>query len=273
MKKHLFRIVLFLVGITLFTSCLKDDPKNNATVYYGYQQIPNINEFMPQGLLKAMYDLDCLHYGDEPPRLVPKAEDSLPHFYIADSIWTIDIVKAPNSHWWQTGADLPVLLGGTQYFEFYEQHKGIAKLHFKSPHLGVFVERSDSDTTYSIVTANPELFINDTIAPAYFKNGNYRKEDFNTVYIMGTAPYFTAYYYEIRDVSWKGQPLNAVIVSGEIDEEQHVIKNLVWGMETMVHYNHTPIVESILQSGSQMCAGDLRILKNYKDTYLGEYQE
>ena len=55
--------------MTLLTSCLKDDPKNNDTVYYGYQQIPNINEFMPQRLLQAFGD-QYLYYGDEPPKIV-----------------------------------------------------------------------------------------------------------------------------------------------------------------------------------------------------------
>ena len=273
MKKHLIRTLVFICGLTLFSSCMKNDPENNPTVYYGYQQIPNINEFMPQRLLKAMDALHCLHYGDEPPRIAPNLEDSIPPAYVADSIYTIKIIKTPNSPWIQSDYSLPNLLGGTQYFEFYEQHKGIAKLNFKSPHYGVFLERSDTDTTYSIVTANPELFINDSIAPAYFKNGNYKKEDFNTVYIMGTKPFFTVYYYEIRDVSWKGQPLNAVIISGEIDEERHVIKNLVWGMETMVLYHHSPIIDNLLQMGQQPNPGDVRILKNYKDASLGEYHE
>lgn len=263
MKKHFFQIFLFLVGITMFTSCMKDDPENNQTVYYGYQQIPNINDFMPHRLLQVMDSLNCLHYGDEPPRIDGS--------FLADSIWTIKIIKTPTSPWLQSGSS--PMVGETQYFKFYEQHKGIAKLQFKSPHFGVFLERSDPDTTYSIVTDNPGYFIDDTIAPVYFKNGNYQKDNFNTVYIIGNAPFFTAYYYEVRDVSWKGQPLNAVIVSGEMDEDQQVIKNLTWGMESMVHYNHTPIVDQILQQGMQMCPGDIRILCNYRDARLEEYHE
>ena len=55
MKKHFFQFFLFLVGMTLFSSCMKDDPENNQTVYYGHQQIPNINEYKPQSLLRAMF--------------------------------------------------------------------------------------------------------------------------------------------------------------------------------------------------------------------------
>jgi len=262
MKKHLFIIVVILCGMATLNSCMKDDPENNATVYYGYQQIPNINDFMPQPLLRLMDSLHCLHYGDEPPRIDGS--------FIADSIWTIRIKKTPTSPWVQSGSS--PMVGETQYFKFYDQHKGIAKLEFKSPHFGVFLERSDPDTTYSIVTGNPDYFINDSIAPVYFQNGSYQKENFNTVYIMGNAPYFTAYYYEVRDVSWKGKPLNAVIISGEMDEENQVIKNLTWGIESMVHYNHNNTVDLILQQGMQMSPGDVRILHNFRDARLEEYQ-
>ena len=88
MKRHLLHTVLFLAGMVMFTSCLKDDPKNNATVYYGYQQIPNINEFMPQRLLEA-FGNEYLNYGDEPPKIEGSIQSSSSS-YETDG-WQMDV--------------------------------------------------------------------------------------------------------------------------------------------------------------------------------------
>lgn len=281
MKKQLFRTLLFLCSLALFSSCLKDDPKNNATVYYGYQHIPNINQFMPQSLLLAMGS-ENLYYGDEPPKIEGA--------YVADSIWITDVILAPGSHYKTT----PTALPAKQYFKFIEQHKGIAKLEFKYPkgtpgEYAYFLERSDCDTTYDVVTHNPEHFINDTIAPSYFQNGFYEKENFNTVYIMGQDPYFTVYFYEIRDISSKAQPLNAVILSGKLEKEytvvtdtvnhttdtvvKPVIKNFRWGIETMKYYKEGTSLDQILYYGYLPSKGDVVLLRNMTDVHTGEFPE
>lgn len=280
MKKHLFRTLVFICGLALFSSCMKDDPKNNETVYYAYQQIPNINEFMPQTLLNAFSNY--LYYGDEPPKI----EGS----FVVDNIWIIDAILSPGSPWMAPITSIPT----PQYFEFYEQHKGIAKLNFKYPKgtpsdYTYFVERSDPDSTYAVVTADPEFFINDTIAPSYFKNDNYKKEDFNTVYIMGNDPYFTVYYYEIRDIKSKAQPLNAVIFSGRMDKEitvvndtvnqvtdtvvKPVIKDLKWCIETMKYYKEGTSISQIISLGFLPSKGDAMILKNEGVVHTGEFHE
>lgn len=280
MKKHLFRTLVFICGLALFSSCMKDDPKNNETVYYAYQQIPNINEFMPQTLLNAFSNY--LYYGDEPPKI----EGS----FVVDNIWITDAILSPGSPWMAPITSIPT----PQYFEFYEQHKGIAKLNFKYPKgtpsdYTYFVERSDPDSTYAVVTADPEFFINDTIAPSYFKNGNYKKEDFNTVYIMGHDPYFTVYYYEIRDIKSKAQPLNAVIFSGRMDKEitvvndtvnqvtdtvvKPVIKDLKWCIETMKYYKEGTSISQIISLGFLPSKGDAMILKNEGVVHTGEFHE
>ena len=282
MKKHLFRSLVLICGLTLFSSCMKmkDDPKNNETVYYAYQQIPNINEFMPQTLLNAFSDY--LYYGDEPPKI----EGS----YIADNIWITDAILAQGSPWMAPITSIPT----PQYFEFYDQHKGIAKLNFKYPKgtptdYTYFVERSDPDSTYAVVTANPGFFIDDTIAPSYFKEGNYQKENFNTVYIMGHDPYFTIYYYEIRDIKSKAQPLNAVIFSGRIDKEiavtidttnnvtdtieKPIIRDLKWCIETMKYFKEGTSISQIISLGFLPSKGDAMILKNEGVVHTGEYHE
>lgn len=273
MKKHLLRALLFTCGLLFLCSCLKDDPKNNSTVYYGFQKIPNINEFMPQRLLQVMDSLHYLHYGNEPPKM----EGS----YKASDLRLIVVKKGPYSHWMM--APTPQL--GNQFVKLYEQHIGIAKMQFwnekGTPNIPQthFVETSSTDSTFYYVTANPEHFTNDSLAPYYFQNYDYNKEDFNTVYIMGDSPYFTIFYYEIRHIfTTNFQPLNAVIISGKMDSEtvivndtvnhktdtivQPVIKDYVMGIETMKYYKEGTSLNMILQAGGLATPGDVMIIRN-----------
>lgn len=273
MKKHLLRALLFTCGLLFLCSCLKDDPKNNSTVYYGFQKIPNINEFMPQRLLQVMDSLHYLHYGNEPPKM----EGS----YKASDLRLIVVKKGPYSHWMM--APTPQL--GNQFVKLYEQHIGIAKMQFwnekGTPNIPQthFVETSSTDSTFYYVTANPEHFTNDSLAPYYFQNYDFNKEDFNTVYIMGDSPYFTIFYYEIRHIfTTNFQPLNAVIISGKIDSEtvivndtvnhktdtivQPVIKDYVMGIETMKYYKEGTSLNMILQAGGLATPGDVMIIRN-----------
>ena len=280
MKKHLFRTILFLSALTLFSSCLKDDPKNNATVYYGYQYIPNINEFMPQELLHA-FGNENLHFGDEPPKIEGT--------FAANSIMLTDIFRAPASNWIQQPTPIPT----PQYFKFYEQHKGIAKLSYKYPKgnpgdYTYYLEQSNTDTTYSIVKGNMTHFTEDTIAPIYFKENKHTIEDFNTIYIMGEDPYFTVYYYEIRDMNQHFLPLNAAIFSGRLDKEivvitdtithktdtvkRPVIKDAIWGFETMKYYNEGSALQLILNANYQTLprSGDVMLLRNMTDIHIDD---
>lgn len=283
MKKHLLRALLFTCGLLFLSSCLKDDPANNATVYYGYQKIPNINEFMPQRLLQVMDSLHSLHYGNEPPKL----EGS----YKASDLRLIVVKKGPNSHWMM--APTPQL--GNQFLKLYEQHFGIAKMQFWNekgiPNIPQthYVETSSTDSTFYYVTANPEHFIHDTLAPMYFENNEFNKEDFNTVYIIGTSPYFTIFYYEVRHIfTTNFQPLNAVIISGKVDTEtvitqdtvnhttdtilQPVIKEYVMGIETMKYYKEGTSLNMILQAGGLATPGDVMIIRNDGVAVHGEIE-
>ena len=283
MKKHLLRALLFTCGLLFLSSCLKDDPANNSTVYYGFQKIPNINEFMPQRLLQVMDSLHSLHYGNEPPKL----EGS----YKASDLRLIVVKKGPNSHWMM--APTPQL--GNQFLKLYEQHIGIAKMQFWNekgiPNIPQthFVETSSTDSTFYYVTANPEHFIHDTLAPIYFENNEYNKEDFNTVYIIGTSPYFTIFYYEVRHIfTTNFQPLNAVIISGKMDTEtvitqdtvnhttdtilQPVIKEYVMGIETMKYYKEGTSLNMILQAGGLATPGDVMIIRNDGVAVHGEIE-
>ena len=281
MKRHLLRTLVLFCGLILLNSCMKDDPKNNETVYYAYQHIPNINEFMPQRLLHSMGNAH-LYFGDEPPKM----ED----LYIADNIFITDIIKVPSSTWRNTPTPIPT----PQYFDFYEQHKGFSKLHFRYPKGTVgqydyFLEKSETDSTNYLMKDHIQSFIDDTIAPIYFKDGKLSDDDFRTVYVMGSDPYFTAYYYEIRDIKSKAEPLNAVIFSGRVDKEftivtdtvnhttdtieAKVIKDLRWGIETMKYLNAGTSINQIIQLGYLPTPGDIMILKNEGVVHTGEFAE
>lgn len=280
MKKHLFRTMLFLCGTMLLGSCLKNDPKNNPTVYYAYQQIPNINEFMPQRLLFALGN-EYLHYGDEPPKIEG--------VFVADNVWVSIVDTVPSSAWMQPANNA---IPNPQYFEFFDQHKGIAKMRFKSPkgqpgQYDYFMEQSSTQMTDSVMTrSNIDAFVNDTISPIYFKEDKLESRDFKTVYIMGEDPYFTVYYYEVRDVKSKSEPLNAVIFTGKMDKEiqvvtdtvnhtsdtivRPVIKDLRWGIQTMKYYNETSSISQIIRLGFLPTPGDLMVLRNLTDAHSGE---
>lgn len=282
MKKHLFKLVLFLAGMTMFTSCLKDAPESNETVFYGYQQIPNINEFMPQRLLEA-FGNEYLYYGDEPPKIEGSFEANSLDLYKK-------VIGEHSAYMIELGP-----LAYTAYFNFTEQHMKVAKVEFKAPHGdpehpeygGYFCEYSSNDTTYHLIKSNIGRFANDTIAPSYFKNKQYSNADFQTVYIMGNDPYFTAYFYEIRRISSMTQPLNAVIISGRMDKETTVvtdtvnhtidtivtpvIKDLRWGIETMKYYKEGPTLEQLLRFGYLPNSGDALIIHNTQDVHIGEF--
>ena len=283
MKKHLFQIILFLVGTALLSSCMKDDPENNETVFYGHQQIPNINEFMPRELLLVMDSLHCLHYGEEPPKL----EGS----FKASDLRLILVKKIPTSNWMLN----PTSQLGIQFIKLFEQHFGISKMQFwnkkgtpENP--PYYVETSSTDSTIYYVNRNPEHFINDVLAPDYFKEKSFDENDFNTVYIIGKDSYFTIFYYEIRHIYMTNfQPLNAVIISGKLDKEnvvvtdtishttdtvaRPIIRDFVMGIETMKYYIGGTSLDMILQFGGLATPGDLLIIKNDGIVIPEEYAE
>lgn len=283
MKKHIFRSIVFLSGLALLSSCLKNDPQNNATVYYGYQQIPNINDYMPQRLLNA-FGPQHLYFGDEPPKIEGK--------FFADAFIYETNVKI-DTLWQPRTGMLPV----KAYFEFYDQHQGIAKYRELRPYKAqngalLYLENGCNDSTYLIVNANDRFtkFVEDTIAPSYFKNGNPSAKDFQNIYIMGKDPYFTAYYYEVRDISSKTLPLLAVIISGKMSEEtvveidtvnnttttitRPVIEDFRIGSQSMYYYNKETILYApLITNGSLPLPGNAWILKSVGDLTYGEYTE
>lgn len=285
MKKHFLSTTIVLFSLMLLSSCLKDDPAHNETVYYGYQQIPNINEYMPQRLLEAFGD-SHLYYGDEPPKIEGK--------YVING-FNCELNVIIDTLWRPRTGLLPV----TDYYDIFEQHKGIATYNFNRPYYAdpqmtqlLFIENSSIDSTCQFIAHGDRFqqFLDDSIAPSYFKNGNASRHDFENIYIMGNDPYFTAYFYEIRHISSKTEPLLAVIISGKVAKEytvetdtvnnvtdtisNTVLKDLRIGFQSMMYYNKENILyPSLIANGSLPLPGNVWILKSLQDVHHGEFQQ
>lgn len=282
MKKHLINALAFICGLCLLSSCMKNDPKQNSTVFYGHQHIPNINEYMPLRLLEAMGD-ENLFFGDEPPKLEG--------CYLADSIVVTSVKPILGSHWIQGVGPIQ----GIRQLRFQEQHFGISKFKYDffnySPQLNstIKVESSNTDSTFSLMSEYLDQFTSDSLTPIYF-NSEFSTNVFNSVYIMGRDPYFTIFYYDTR-LPNEFRPLYANIISGKADKEtvieidtvkgttdtitRTMIKDLKWGIQTMKYFKGGSILDQILNSMYQIQPkpGDILILKNAKAIHQGEYQE
>lgn len=183
--------LIFASGLLFFSSCLKDDPNgSNTTLFYGHQDIPNINYYMPRPLLKTLNDMDSLHFGENPPKM------------LFDSCYNNDT---------------------TIVFAFSNHCFGMTSLSFKEQFDDGTKVSSNTDDTYKIMTENNrwEELLNDTLLPIFFDtafNGTAAldPEVLRHAYIMGNNPYFTLYYYEVRKEPQQLQPLNAVILSGKV---------------------------------------------------------
>lgn len=284
MKKHFLTTVLALTGLLMLSSCLKDDPANE-TIFYAYQQIPNINDYMPQTLLYAMGE-NNLYYGDEPPKIEGE--------YTTDNTSVSRVILIPESHWLMNEGVIP----GYRHFNFFEQHMGIAQLdylyfNYTGNTMEITqIERSNTDSTYLLSKDKFSEFATDSLFPIYFKDSQIKPDVFKNIYIIGHDPYFTIYYYDVIHTNMF-QPLKANIISGKIDKEfvvetdtvsgttdtivRPVIKNFKWGIQIMRYYKGGTILDMILNPpvGQQRLGkpGDVIIIENPTAVHHGEFQE
>lgn len=240
-------ILLISSGLLFFSSCLKDDPNSsNTTLFYGHQDIPNINYYMPQALLESLDTKDSLFFGENPP-----------HF-LFDSCYSKDT---------------------SIVFAFLNPTFGITGLSFKD---NGSEENSSTDNTFDVLNKKwKEYCLNDTVLPIFFDttfNGTTALDPdvLRHAYIMGNDPYFTLYFYEIRKEQHQYQPLNAIILSGIVDytvfpiDTIHIdsivdsivynktpryLLDVEWGMETMGYFpkdaNTQVALDAELDAGTQ----------------------
>ena len=238
MKKNRIILSISLLGLTLFSSCLKDEPE--TTIFYGHQQIPNINAYMPMRLLEA-FGNENLHFGDNPPQMEGN------FLSVQRELHTFDTV---HGSLWEPPVPTPQ---SDIFFNIFDQHLGVAQLDFT--YTTDTVHNTTTQGTAEAMKSLLSAFVSDTIAPSYFKNGTeYSAADFGSIYIMGKDPLFTAYYYELRDTD--EQPLYAVILSGKVASRQVIVQDTVnhtadtlqqtvlvdckYGFEAMRYFGHFP---------------------------------
>lgn len=272
MKKHLIFALVLVSGLSIFSSCMKNDPDNNETVYYAYQQIPNINEYMPQSLLQA-FGAEHLYFGDEPPKIEG--------CYLADSTYAVQVIHAPGSNW----SAVPTFIGGTRHFDFIEQHVGTSKLKYVYfDERGDVIEQSTNDSTAIMMRGFMESFLNDSLCPPYFHENGSSTNVFKNAYIIGHDSCFTAYYYDVRSymkpesqLFKNSMPLYANVISGKLKKisitetdtvsgttktiEKKVITNFRWGCQTVRYLKREAMSDIIYNLHSIPKPGDGRIIE------------
>ena len=271
-KTPIFTFILILL-IGLLGGCKKENNNNESPstpdTPIVSQQIPPINEYMPERLLHLFDSLNVLHRGDEPPTIIGN--------FMAESLYLLIVDKVPESNSLST----PCPLSTTHYYEFKEQEDNTLHVTYKNP-LGTpiqpfyFIEKSDTDSTYFRIKDNLALFTNDPIAPPYFKSSVFKAEDFKHAYIIGNGNYFTLYFYEIRDITNNGLPLNAVLISGKLatnEEGNTIIEDFWCGIETMKYYNESLTLNLIIQYGSIPTPGDIMIIQCQNTLIEGSFHD
>jgi hypothetical protein len=271
MKTRQALTLLLFSGLLFFSSCLKNDPSShNTTLFYGHQDIPNINYYMPQVLLDSLDKKSSLFFGENPPG-----------FYFDSCCYSKDT---------------------TFIIAFMDSCFGKASLTFKNND-----ESSSTSNTYKVLNKKWKEYCLDTtttILPIFFDttfNGSAAldPEVLRHAYIMGNDPYFTLYYYEVRDERHQYQPLNAVILSGEcvytkfpIDTIQitvdttavdsivyrkipHYLTGVKWGVETMKYFpkdNSAHVaLDAELGAGTQPQPGSVTI-KEFDTLFIKPYK-
>lgn len=228
MKTHMHRfrkIALAFTaigGCTLFfaASCQKQDlnltPEELDTIKahsidYALQVIPDIHDVIPLDLIEAMNSKNALYFGDNPPNVFTTSGTDTLGFAAKDMV--VD-------YYFQSDPTKPYILECgtirkyTNYFRFYDQHRGVAKYDFKCDYIDMGPDNYICETSHVL----------------------------ESVFIMGSDNKFTAYLTQKRtkehsanyDPDKPGEQ-EAVIISGEVTNNG--IKNLYFGMKIIQYDN------------------------------------
>lgn len=291
MKRHSFSTTLVLVTAGLFlsvffSSCLKEEYLKNedgeyvtdslgnkipsdSSIIYITQEIPDINKFMPDTLLKYMNKQGALHYGTEPPKI-----DGL---FMADTLFILKTILMPESHYHNSMAEgslRPGKYGLTYQNQLwsvlnceYSQLRQITSTQY-------YYECSTDDSTYHILHANFDKFKEYETTPSYFKDENFNTDEFKNTYIIGKNPYFTMFFYQVirneipvplgLDPS-NFQAIIANIVSGKYNKDANgteYISEFFWGRQCIGYINTGIDLDKAIEQGFQPYYGDAWICNN-----------
>ena len=236
-KKTRFRSISLMISAAIFaTSCQKHETLNPTqqeldTIHahqfdYALQVIPNIHDVMPLELIKAMdsvpvckkingHDtvlyISALHFGDNPPNLYKIVDDTLWGF-AAESVKVSSYYQYDSTS--QYVLDTGLIRPYTNYFRFYDQHRGVSKFDFRCSYIDF------GENNYIFETAHVT----------------------DSVFIMGHDNYFTAYFRQKRTKEYSRNynpddpgEKEAVILSGEVTATG--IRNLYFAMNITGYVN------------------------------------
>lgn len=281
-------LVLVTAGLFLsnfFSSCLKEEYLKNengeyvtdsdgnkipsdSTIIYITQEIPDINKFMPDTLMKCMNTLGALHYGTEPPKI-----DGL---FMADSMFVLKTKFMPESHYQNIVEGIPI--GSSYGLEFVGQLWSVLNCNYSrlmqpAPNI-YYYECSDDDSTYHILHGNFEKFKEYSMTPQYFSSDSFNTDEFKHTYIIGTRPYFTMFFYQVlrneipvtlpftpKDF----RPIIANIVSGKYNKDENgleYITEFVWGRQCIGYIKTGDVLDTAIAQGLQPYYGDAWICNN-----------
>lgn len=274
---------LFLTGF--FSSCLKEEFLKNedgeyvtdslghkipsdSTIIYITQEIPDINKFMPDILLRHMNQMDALHYGTEPPKIDGE--------FMADYMFVKKTIFMPESNYQNIVEGSPI--GSSYGLTFYDQIWSVMKCDYSrlmqpAPNM-YFYECSTDDSTYQILHSNFDKFKEYDMTPDYFKDGNFNTDEFKNTYIIGSKPYFTMFFYQVlrnelpvslpftpKDF----RPVIANIISGKYNESADGLDNITdfyWGRQCIGYIKTGDVLNQAIEEGLQPYYGDAWICNN-----------
>lgn len=290
MKRRSLSTTLILVtaGLflsNLFSSCLKEDYLKNengeyvtdslgnkipsdSTIIYITQEIPDINKFMPDTLLKYMNKREAIHYGTEPPKI-----DGL---FMADSMFVTKTIFMPESHYHNIAEDIPI--GSSYGLTFSNQLWSVLNCEYSrllQPAENIYYyECSDDDSTYQLLHANFDKFKAYDMTPEYFKDDNFNTAEFKNTYIIGTKPYFTMFFYQVlrNEITISlpftpkdFRPIIANIISGKYNESADgidYISEFFWGRQCIGYIKTGDVLNTAIEQGLQPYYGDAWICNN-----------
>ena len=211
LKTALCLSALFATIFVFAASCQKEDdtPATNQPLDYALQVIPDIHDVIPMDLLEALGE-DHLYFGDNPPKL---SLDSLG--FVKKPAVIYDFIKADSTSEYNLRVGEPKFY--TFCFRFSDQHRGIAKYDYKCQYI---------DTIYGGVYHE-----------YYIEYANVT----DSVFIMGDAPYFTAYFHQDRRKESSSSAIvdygvhEASVLSGKVTETG--IKDLYYAMKVVGYDN------------------------------------
>lgn len=290
MKRRSLSTTLILVTVSLFlsnffSSCLKEEFQKNgngeyvtdslgnkipsdSTIIYITQEIPDINKFMPDTLMKYMNAKGALHYGTEPPKI-----DGL---FMADSMFVLKTKLMPGSTYHNIVEGIPI--GSSYGLEFTEQVWSVLNCNYSrlmQPAANIYYyECSDDDSTYHILHSNFDKFKEYSTTPQYFRSDSFNTDEFRHTYIIGTRPYFTMFFYQVlrnempvalpftpKDF----RPIIANIISGKYNKNENgleYITEFFWGRQCIGYIKTGDVLNTAIAQGLQPFYGDTWICNN-----------